>query len=98
MTYPEWLAFHNVDYKDQQEEDKDKWMAGLSHTDPLSAFHATIEIRSGHPLVRPSPDLGKWRTYTLIGSPDLKTWDPLHPIPDPIPDNLRFFKVKVGMP
>ncbi len=70
------------------------FIAGLSDTDPKAELRATISMSSGAPDVRPSPDLGAARVYTVMGKTNLadEAWV------TPTNASHRFFQVKVELP
>ncbi|MCL1909830.1 MAG: DUF5123 domain-containing protein [Kiritimatiellaeota bacterium] len=98
MPYDEWIDYFGLD---DTAASTNRWLAGLDPRDPNAAFLARIELRDGAPHIGWSPDLGKWRAYEILASPTLgkplTKWDAFAP-DTPIPDNMRFFKVKVETP
>lgn len=71
----------------------ESYLAGLSPTNPASAFIANISISNDFPIVIWSPDIRPDRVYTVLGKTNLTdtTWGPTN-------SASRFFKVTVDMP
>ncbi|MCL1921904.1 MAG: hypothetical protein FWG50_12675, partial [Kiritimatiellaeota bacterium] len=68
-------------------------------SDPDNRFTARIEMDDNKPVVTWDPHLRDGtRAYTLFGREalDAGEWTPVDP--NDIPEGMRFFKVRVGMP
>lgn len=70
----------------------EEYVQGTDPNDPDDRFEANVTIVDGKPVVTYTPDLGEERTYTILGSTDLKTWKPAEE-----GDGSRYFKVKVDL-
>lgn len=53
------------------------WKGQLEVSDPEPELIARIEMVNGEPIITWTPDHGSARTYTVLGSTDLKTWTPV---------------------
>ena len=77
------------------------YVAGIDPTDVTAEFVTKIEMVDGKPVITWEPDMNKGsgktgvRTYKLLGSTDLKTWEE---VADDAEENYNFFKVEVSMP
>lgn len=73
----------------------DCYLAGLNADDPDDDFRLQITMSEGKPRISYSPDLGKARKYTVLGSNDLRNWEPTGTNAS---DGHSFFKVKIDLP
>ena len=77
------------------------YVAGIDPTDATAKFVTKIEMVDGKPVITWEPDMNEGsgktgvRTYKLLGSTDLKTWEE---VADDAEENYNFFKGEVSMP
>ena len=69
------------------------YLAGLDVEDTEACFEATIDIVDGKPVVKPSPDLGTNRVYTIEAKTSLSDEEWGEPY-----ERSRFFRIRVALP
>lgn len=69
----------------------DDYVTGCDPTDPNSQFKVNVEMVDGKPVISYEPNLGEERSYTTLGSNDLKTWSRI----EGDAADYKFFKVDV---
>lgn len=69
----------------------DDFVAGTDPMDANSQFKVNVEMVDGKPVISYEPNLGEERSYTTLGSNDLKTWSRI----EGDAADYKFFKVDV---
>ena len=95
MTYGEWQTFYEETHTP---DNTNRWLIGLSPSDPSNAFYALIDVNDGEPSVGWTPDLGKFRSYTVMTATNLLDLDwqdvtDMAALPPSSPS--RFFRIRI---